>query len=66
MATNKISLKEPTWEALEEFLADSMMSIFLTDETKDVIRKKMKGQLITRAEYQAGKKVKEWKKHQNG
>ena len=54
---NVIELPEPTWEALEEFLADPMISAFLDDRTKDVIREKSKGQLISREEYEAKKRL---------
>lgn len=42
---NTITLPELTKNALEEFLADPMVSVFLDERTKEVIREKSKGQL---------------------
>ena len=37
---NTITLPELTNEALEELLSDKMFSLFLNNETKDIIRKR--------------------------
>ena len=37
---NTIELPELTNEALEELLSDKMFSLFLNNETKDIIRKR--------------------------
>ena len=55
-SANKIELPEPTFEALEEFLADPMVSLFINDEAKEIIREKLKDQLVTREEYNKRKK----------
>jgi hypothetical protein len=40
-----IELSEPTEEALEKFLADPMLSVFLDDKIKDAIRKQLEPEL---------------------
>lgn len=42
---NTITLPELTKEALEKFLSDPILSCFLDDETKELIREKAKGRL---------------------
>ncbi len=42
---NTITLPELTKKALEKTLADPMLSLFLDEKTKEVIREKSKGQL---------------------